>query len=238
MFIQILIRIRYNEENNEKIRKKLRKNNQKYTRRLSPMPDVQYRIRKYIIDQLEFTGIHNIKVKHLTDDLNISRSTFYTYYDSTFAALQDVEDDFFEDLLALVRGFWSLPLDRKYFKTPHPYLLKGFRFLSENRRVPAILWGPYGDMRFQYKCKKNIEEVFFPPEIAKAFYPINTNFHTHYAVGGLLDIINHWVQNDCPLSAEELAMLAYKKMFSDIIHTLYPKDRKIATANTEWVAGE
>jgi AcrR family transcriptional regulator len=193
------------------------------------MTDIQDRIKDYIIEQLESTDIHNIKVKQLTSDLKISRSSFYTYYDSIFSVLQHIEDDFFDEFLDIVNGFWSLPLDRIFFKTPHPYMVKGFYYLKDHRRIPSVLWGPYGDMRFQYKCKKTIEDVFFPPEIARAFYPVNTKFHTHYAVGGHLDVINYWVQHDCPISPEELALFVYKKMFADLINTLYPDDRKIAT---------
>jgi hypothetical protein len=197
------------------------------------MVDAQKRIEEYVITQLGSMDIHNIKVKQLTTDLEISRSTFYTYYDSTFSVLQSIEDRFFYDFGDIVSNFWSLPLDRKYFKTPHPHMLKGFNFLSDNRKIPAVLWGPYGDVRFQYKCKKTIEDVFFPPEIARAFYPVNTKFHTHYAVGGHLDTVNYWVQHDCPISPEELALFTYKKMFSDLINTLYPDDRKIATFSKE-----
>jgi hypothetical protein len=52
-------------------------------------------------------------------------------------------------------------------------------------------------------------------------------------VGGHLDTLNHWIQNDCPISPEELALFMYEKMFSDVINTLYPDDRKIAAPDKE-----
>jgi hypothetical protein len=197
------------------------------------MTGIQKKIADYIIARLETTDIHNIKVKQLTTDLKIGRSTFYTYYDSTFSVLQHIEDEFFDEFLTFVSGFWSMPLDRKYFKTPHPHMVKGFYYLSEHRKIPAVLWGPYGDMRFQFKCKKTIEDIFYPPEIARIFYPLNTKYHIHYVVGGHLDTLNHWIQNDCPISPEELALFMYEKMFSDVINTLYPDDRKIAAPDKE-----
>lgn len=197
------------------------------------MTGIQKRIEEYVIEQLKKTDIHNIKVKQLTADLNMSRSTFYTYYDSIFSVLQRIEDEFWDEFLSTVKGFWRLPLDRKYFKTPHPHMVKGFYYLSEHRRIPSVLWGPHGDVQFQFKCKKTIEDVFYPPEIARSFYPVNTKYHVHYVVGGHLDALNYWIQNDCPISPEKLALFLYKKMFSDVINTLYPDVRKIATLNKE-----
>jgi ACT domain-containing protein len=58
------------------------------------MKNAKMQIQSYLLEKMKNQDIHTIKVKELVDCLHISRSTFYLYYASIFAVLQDIEDIF------------------------------------------------------------------------------------------------------------------------------------------------
>jgi hypothetical protein len=172
-------------------------------------------IQKAVIQNMKIQDIHSIKVCQLVNTLNISRSTFYLYYDSVFDVLQDIEDTFFENLQALANNFWSYPPNIRYLQEPHPIIQKTMTFLRDNMETPKVLWGPYGDPLFKSKCKKMIRKAFFPSHIYELLDSDETTLSVAYMTGGHLELINHWIENDCSYDLEKLSLLIYRLMFSE-----------------------
>ena len=52
-----------------------------------------------LIALMEEKPLDKIKVTELTQRAGISRSTFYSYYDSVYDVLQDIEDDFLSHIV-------------------------------------------------------------------------------------------------------------------------------------------
>lgn len=162
---------------------------------------------------MESESINSIKVKSLTDSLGISRSTFYLYYDSVFAVLQDIEDVFFERLQEIESAFWYYPLDDRYLKEPHPVLLKVMHYLKGNSEVSSVLWGPHGDPMFQVRCKKMIRHAFFPESARHLMNPDITELEISFLIGGHLEMNNRWLNHKVEeISEEGMAMLVYRQL--------------------------
>ncbi len=186
------------------------------------MRNAKAQIRKQVLETLKSTHIHNVQVKAITDALGISRSTFYLYYDSAYAVLQDIEDEFFDGLEKANAPFWRYPLKQEYMNQPHPVLLTVLRYLRENREVSNVLRGPFGEPMFQVRSKKCLQESLCPVPLMRVYYPEDTELHISYLICGHIGVVNEWMLADCPIPDEEFAVKLYRLMFSGLFPRTQP----------------
>lgn len=179
------------------------------------MNNTKLLIQDKLLEFMKTQDIHTIKVKHLADSLGISRSTFYLYYDSVFSVLQDLEDDFFEQLQNIAALFWHYPLDKRYLNEPHPINLKVFNLLKKHQERFTILFGPHGDPVFQTRVNSMIQHHLCPMRIMKTLYPNHTELIVSYKIGGHLRQINCWLKNPHLATEKEMAIITYRDMFGD-----------------------
>lgn len=184
------------------------------------MKNAKAQIRQQVLEKLKSTHIHNVQVKAITDSLGISRSTFYLYYDSAFAVLQDIEDEFFNGLEKVNAIFWRYPLKREYMNQPHPVLLNVIRYLRENKEICNVLNGPFGEPMFKVRSKKCLSESLCPLPLMRVYYPEDTELHISYIIGGHLCVLDEWMADDCPIPDEEFAVKLYRLMFSNLFPDL------------------
>ncbi len=180
------------------------------------MKNAKAQIRQQVLETLKSTHIHNIQVKAVTDALGISRSTFYLYYDSVYAVLQDIEDTFFEGLEAANAPFWRYPLTQEYMTAPHPVLLDVMRYLRSHRNVSNTLRGPFGEPMFLVRAKRCLMQSLCPPPLMQVYYPEDTELHVSYLIGGHLEVIHEWMAADCPIPDEEFVVKLYRLMFGNL----------------------
>ena len=183
------------------------------------MKNAKKKIQRQVLEALKTTDIHSIQVKAITDACGISRSTFYIYYDSAYSVLQDIEDEYFNGLQEANAHFWYYPLKKEYLREPHPILLKVLRYLQEHRDISNTLRGPYGEVMFQLRCRRTLQQSLCPEPLMKAYYPEVTELHISYIMGGHVEVLQTWLADDCPIPAEEIAVKLYRLMFGD----LFPK---------------
>lgn len=186
------------------------------------MKNTKELIKNQLITMMKSKSINEIKVKDLTEAIKIGRSTFYLYFDSVFSVLQEIEDEYFDNLQKIHFKFWDYKLDPKYCEIPHPLFLASLSFMMENRDVSNVLWGPYGDPVFQSGCKRMIKEVFFPKTRVKELFPIDTEMHVNFIIGGHVEIINLWLKNDHGITPQRLACKMYYTMFTEVLHRVFP----------------
>ena len=183
------------------------------------MKNAKKLIQKQVLEMLKTTDIHSIQVKALADAIGISRSTFYIYYDSAYSVLQDIEDEYFSGLQAANATFWYYPLKKEYMSEPHPILLNVLKFLEKHRDVSNTLRGPHGEVMFQLRCRKVLQQSLCPEPLMKVYYPEDTDLRISYIMGGHIEVLQTWLSDNCPIPAEEIAVKLYRLMFSD----LFPK---------------
>lgn len=179
------------------------------------MKNAKKHIQNQLLEKMKQQNIHTIKVSHLVDSINLSRSTFYLYYDSVFSVLQDIEDTFFDGLESIANNFWSYPPNNHYLNEPHPIILKAMYYLRDYKEIAKVLWGPYGDQLFKVRCRKMIRHAFFPKHIFKTFEKPDTIYNIAFMIGGHLELVNCWIDNDCSYDVEEITLLIYKLMYGE-----------------------
>ncbi len=165
----------------------------------SNIPD---RIRSGLLAMMAERPIYKIKIKELCAFTGIGRSTFYVYYDSIYAVLQEIEDDFFEALSNVKR------LSPDHFKTDADIKNTGVRLMSffkDNLDLINILTGPYGDLRFRNTLMNEIEKQLYRtfPDLAKDEHLFKEA--CSYIANGEIAMFSRWAANPSGYSAEQLS---------------------------------
>ena len=179
------------------------------------MKNAKKQIQQQLLEKMKVQDIHTIKVNHLVKSINISRSTFYLYYDSVFTVLQDIEDTFFNELKSIANNFWSYPPNNHYLTDPHPIILKVMIYLRDYKEISKILWGPYGDQTFKIRCRKMIKQAFFPEHIFQTSQNPDIIYNIVFMTGGHLELVTYWINNDCSYDIKKLTLLIYKLMYEE-----------------------
>ena len=106
------------------------------------------RIREQVLELMKVKDIGQIKVTEVTTALSISRNTFYSYYESVYDVLQEIEDEHITEIHKINTAYKDRPLDNRYFFEPHPEMVAVLKFMDSRKYMSRIIWGPHGDPVF------------------------------------------------------------------------------------------
>lgn len=175
--------------------------------------NTKYQIREELIEQLSSKSIESIKVKDISKKLGISRSTFYVYYDSIYSVLEELEEEYITEFRNINELFLHYPLSDKYFKEPHPLMVKTLEYMLKNSKLTLVLLGPYGDMTFKFKCKKLTQDFFFAKAVGEHYVSKTDNLLKAFLINGHDGMINYWLSHSDETDVEQMAVIVYKMMF-------------------------
>jgi AcrR family transcriptional regulator len=161
------------------------------------------------LDLVEEKPFYRIKVRELTEHANISRSTFYVYFDSVYSVVQKLEDDFIKSFYPEAVAF-SVLIKNDISKT-----LEQIAYIKSNARALRLLCGPNGDSYFmdrleriiKHLCDKTFEEIGADLTVEQR------SFLGAYITGGTLYITKKIAERGESLSNQDL-----KKLSSTIMH--------------------
>lgn len=105
-------------------------------------------------------GIEQLSVAKLCQACGIAKSTFYLYFDDKFAVLESIENELLGTLRDICFDLRDIDMADVFRGRPLEKALATIRFLRANGDAFRVLLGRYGDPRFTYKWKKDIEDSF------------------------------------------------------------------------------
>ncbi|MGN1097613.1 MAG: TetR/AcrR family transcriptional regulator [Clostridia bacterium] len=144
-----------------------------------------------LIELLKKNSINQITVKELSEKVEMSRSTFYAYYDDIYSLLEEIEDRVIEELSQIIKH------DLSDLKNSNSISNRAFEYMKENEQIFKALLGSNGSPTFIEKLKKMISlQVYedikaLTPELGEPYAQIVHDFFISGAVG----LIQSWVKN-------------------------------------------
>jgi AcrR family transcriptional regulator len=161
-------------------------------------------LRESLMDILRQKAISVITIKEICDRADISRSTFYAYYDSPIDMFRKIEDEF------LV--FVQRTLEQYDFKNKKDEALAMFndilKFITENVNTVRVLLGENGDIGFQKALITLLHEKDVLNFNTKKEIESNVrDYFFSFAISGSIGLIQHWLKNNRDRSPEEVAMM-------------------------------
>lgn len=156
-------------------------------------------IRESLIELLQTNDIHQITVTNICNKADINRGTFYSYYKDAFDLLQSIEDELFDQILRYLN---ETPA-KDYTDS---LLIKVLELIAENKDLCKILLCKQRDGRIidrilYIASKANLEPLF---DKSSEFDESHFNYLIRYSVGGILSIIQVWLENNLKESPREI----------------------------------
>lgn len=187
--------------------------------------DTVARIQNKLIEMLRDKPIYQIKVKELTMEAGISRTTFYQYYDSVYSVLQDIIDAFLDNLLVNLEseGYY---VGDQYLVEPHPRILKGLEYLKKNAKTYCALMGPNADPSFRRKTGLALTALLTDGIAAKMLHKEEGSddrkrLIVEFVREGHHAVTLYWLSHNTDVSVEEMAILRYR-----LIHSAFSMYKK------------
>lgn len=159
-------------------------------------------IRESLIELLQTNDIHQITVTNICNKADINRGTFYSYYKDAFDLLQSIEDELFDQILRYLN---ETPA-KDYTDS---LLIKVLELIAENKDLCKILLCKQRDGRIidrilYIASKANLKPLF---DKSSEFDESHFNYLIRYSVGGILSIIQVWLENNLKESPREIVKI-------------------------------
>ena len=162
-------------------------------------------LRESLLELMKTTPISNIYVKEICAYADVSRSTFYTYYNDQYDLLKKTQ----EEILDFIDNLHSKYAFYKGSSRESLQMLEEFlQYIADNNKSIYVLFSENGDINFQ----KNIFSVMYQKNIIKSLTDKLPDEQTRqyyylFIVTGSLGIIYHWIKNGMDKPISELAKL-------------------------------
>jgi AcrR family transcriptional regulator len=172
-------------------------------------PSTEKHICKIFFEMMKEKSCFKIKVVEFIKYANISRSTFYVYFDSIYDLIQKIEDDFIAGLFDEKNV--PLPYCRKDVANS---LINTLEYMKKNMNVLQALCGPHGDPEFQLKVKNRLAKFFnrnFGKTVAR-LPDIERKLMLEFISGGRWQMYIWWIFNDRKVSIQDMHKAIMKVM--------------------------
>ncbi len=161
----------------------------------------QRHLREALCELMLKKPINKISIRELTEKAEISRCTFYLYFDSIYSMVKSIENDMLFDFREGVHTILSENVDSKSLVSE--LIAFCFQHKYDNLPYSKLLYINSGNQEFieQY-TKVIIEElcIAFPGKIKLEMITI-LNFY----FSGIIALIHEWILNEITQSPEEMS---------------------------------
>jgi AcrR family transcriptional regulator len=147
-----------------------------------------------------------ITIQDIADRANVNRVTFYLHYRDKRDLLESSVEVIFNDLNSKIT-----PLTGENFRSdiPQEGMVLVYRYIAENAAFYRIILGENGIPFLVNRFRKYLGELTIQrfrllttPE-SQGRVPLE--IVAEYAAGSIIGLINWWLENDMPISPEEVA---------------------------------
>ena len=159
-------------------------------------------IRAAFKELLQEKAFERITVTDIVSRADINRSTFYAHYADVRALMEELQNEFIEQALAVVKEMDF----RDLLHSPVPFLRKLIEIANENKELYAIVGKTTPTMRQLEKIKvllveKALNLTEIPEEIRNQK---NFRIRLHFFVGGIINVYQQYLVGTLDATSEEI----------------------------------
>lgn len=159
-------------------------------------------IRQALMDLLREKSFEKITVTDIVNRADINRSTFYAHYTDVRALMEEIQDEFVERALSVVKEMDFLEL----IHSPVPFLRKLIDIANENRELYTIVGKTMLTMSQLEKIKVIlVEKALNLPEIPEEIRSRKDfKIRLHFFVGGIINVYQQYLIGNLDATTEEI----------------------------------
>ncbi len=158
-------------------------------------------IKDAMLNLLSKKTINKISIKELCDLADINRSTFYSYYESTYYLLNEIENELLDNIPYKHELFDSRAKDELI-----DIFTAYFSYIKENSYAFKVLLIDSDNITFRRKLFSSIIDKRYEEHYEKQ--DIKSKYKFIYNSNGIISMIIQWLQDNFPITTEEMAKIA------------------------------
>jgi AcrR family transcriptional regulator len=168
-----------------------------------------------LIELMKTIPIQNIPVKAIYAGAEVSRSTFYTYYDNQYDLLEDIQNEIFDNFEA---GYGK-HLTETAWRESSSNFEEALRYIADNHDSIQVVLGENGDINFQ---KKLIEKhIIDMKKMMKRILDKSTDekierSYSVFIMNGSLALLQDWIKHGMDIPIPKMVKLC-SRIFNTIL---------------------
>ena len=155
-----------------------------------------------LLELLAEKDLANISVTSVCETADVHRSTFYNYYTDPASLLRDIEQDFL-DMIPSPPQILDLQNEKNLLAATSDY----FDFIKKNKKTVRILFHSSSGSDFAAQMVDRLCHGYIP--VGENPDELTARFTQLYIANGTVGMLREWVNEDFPLSSQEIAEMMY-----------------------------
>lgn len=157
-------------------------------------------IRSAFADLISVKDIDNITIKELSDTADISRKTFYYYYDSVWSLVDDIQNELADTLCDLIKT-----IEFKFSQDAYSIIIAMFKDVlkQDYKLYRAVFYSnqnPVLTDKILEAFKKKIRETYISRVISS---DEDADLALNFVLGGAFQAFRKWFKDESSHSAED-----------------------------------
>ncbi|MBR5486288.1 MAG: TetR/AcrR family transcriptional regulator C-terminal domain-containing protein [Oscillospiraceae bacterium] len=167
-------------------------------------------IKDALIDLLETRPLNKITIKEICMVADVNRSTFYAYYETVDALLQEINEDVLAQLPQAPNESNCNSLEE--FKG---VLINFLDYVKENHQLFRVLMLHPNSNTFNHKLFESVTNKYRKVLLQKN--SMTARYDYIFKINGFIGMAKDWVNNDFPISSIEFTDIALSLMFNNAL---------------------
>lgn len=169
-------------------------------------------IKDTFIELYTETYFDKISVKDICQRANISRATFYTYYEDLESLLREIEETLLYDISELLESWRYVSLKNFDYSKPFPMIMKINYYVSKHVRIYRALFGKYSNHGFVLKYNTMVKQSFYQKWLEEGYDDEKAQIMASMAAGCIIHVNVAWIMGDIRMTPEEIALMTSKSI--------------------------
>lgn len=171
-------------------------------------------VRNALLELMKTKELERISVKDLVERANVSRATFYRYYESVDGVIEEIEDLFIEEMRDNSRYYLSMDFDLNDLEKAVPSILGIVHTVKKYKDFILAVSGPFGDPRFARRAQNLFVEFYAGKLAYEGIYLKDLDIYKEYAMAGQFAVTRYYLEKRQDLSDEEIALLMLNLLYA------------------------
>jgi AcrR family transcriptional regulator len=178
-------------------------------------------LRAALIDLILEKGYESITVQDITDRADLNRGTLYLHYRDKQDLLFSSSNDVYNELVA---QFTPISAQNLSMDIPERHLTIVFQHVAANADYYRVMLGEHGVPAFITRLRHLISQVSLErlQELRKLVpaKPFPSELVVGFSGGAVIGVLEWWLENEMPMTPEELARYTLQLTISGLYATL------------------
>jgi len=179
-------------------------------------------LREALISLIIEKGYESITVHEITDRADLNRGTLYLHYRDKHDLLLSSSNDVYNELLA---QFTPITDQRLSLEIPERHLTIVFQHVAANADFYRVMLGEHGVPVFIIRLRHLVSQVCLERleallKLVPPAKPTPLEFVAGFSSGAVIGVLEWWLENDMPMTAEDLAHNTIQLIVNGVYPTL------------------